>query len=230
MTLQDVQDRLLAWAGAAARKESLLAARRAYFGAFGEPNEEDKSFEMRMNALLEFYLYDFRPDGFHSTLELFIADPANALTTDEAAKFRLLGRNVHSLFEVRRIRPGEVRLRDAFTGQDHDVAERRQLVGLAKGDLIEARLLPFEERLWFSGAFLYHPQTMRKRILAEVKRLRKGARKDGGVPDVNAFLALLSRMAFKLERYRNVKTESIYDFAAPVPAVTPRPDRPSGSG
>ncbi len=224
MTLQEMQERLLAWAGGEARKESVLAARRAYFGAFGEPNEEDKSFEARMNALLEFYLYDFRPDGFHTTLEMFIADPASALTTEEAAKYRVLGSNVHSLFEVRRIRPAEVRLRDAFTTKDHDVVERRQLLGLTRGDLIEARLLPFEGKTWFSGVFLYHPQAVRKRVLAEVKRLRKGAAKDGGTPDVLAFLALLSRMAFKLERYRNVKIESIYDFAVPAPAVTPRPE------
>ncbi len=216
MMLQEMQERLLAWAGAAAQKESLLAARRAYFAAFGEPNEEDNSFERRMNALLDYFLYDFRPNGSQTTLELFILDPANALTTDDAAKYRDLGRNVHSLFEVRRIRPGEVRLRDAFTGLDHDVVERRQIVGLSKGDLIEARLLLLDGRLWFSGAFLYHPQAMRKRILLEVKRLKKEARKNEGGPDVKAFLALLSRMAFKLERYRNVKTESIYDFAQTV--------------
>jgi hypothetical protein len=29
------------------------------------------------------------------------------------------------------------------------------------------------------------------------------------------FLALLSRMALRLERYRNVRVESIYDFEAP---------------
>ncbi len=216
MTLQGMQERLLAWAGAEARKESLLAARQAYFGAFGEPNEEDKSFEMRMNALLDFYLYDFRPNGSQTTVELFIVDPANALTTDEAAKYRDLGRSVHSLFEVRRIRPGEVRLRDAFTGRDHDVVERRQIVGLSKGDLIEARLLPSDGWLWFSGAFLYHPQVMRKRILLEVKKLRKEAAKNGAGADVAGFLALLSRMAFKLERYRNVKIESIYDFTKPL--------------
>jgi hypothetical protein len=29
------------------------------------------------------------------------------------------------------------------------------------------------------------------------------------------FLAVLSRMALRLERYRNVRVESIYDFDAP---------------
>jgi hypothetical protein len=39
---------------------------------------------------------------------------------------------------------------------------------------------------------------------------------------VHEFLAVLSRMAFKYERYRNVKVESIYDFSL-ASTLTPRP-------
>ncbi|HEY6098184.1 MAG TPA: hypothetical protein VIW03_02060, partial [Anaeromyxobacter sp.] len=108
--------------------------------------------------------------------------------------------------------------------KDHDVTERRQVAGLEKGDLLEARLLPFEGALFFSGAFLYHPREARKPILAEVKRLRKASGK-GAPPDVRAFLATLSQMAIKLERYRNVRLESIYDFSGIAPTMTPRPGR-----
>jgi len=45
-----------------------------------------------------------------------------------------------------------------------------------------------------------------------VKRLKKAAGKQGTV-DVPALLDVLSRMAMKLERYRNVRLESIYDFS-----------------
>ena len=59
------------------------------------------------------------------------------------------------------------------------MTERRQVAGLEKGDLLEARLLPYEGKLVFSGAFLYHPREARKLILAEVKRLKKAAGKAG---------------------------------------------------
>ena len=216
MTLGEMQERLIAWASAEERNESLLRARSAWLERFGEPHEEDRSYETRMNALLDFYLYDFRPGGVDTTLETFLRMGGGGLTTDSLARFRELGQNVHSLFEVRRIRPGSVRLRDLFTGRDLEVVERRALVGLAKGDLLEARLLPHDGKLHFSGAFLYHPAEARKAILAEVKRLRKQAGRRG-TPDVKAFLARLSRMAFKLERYRNVKVGSIYDFSNPEP-------------
>jgi hypothetical protein len=87
---------------------------------------------------------------------------------------------------------------------------------------MEARLLPYEGKLVFSGAFLYHPREARTLILAEAKRLRKAAGKAGAL-DTGPFLAALSRMAFKLERYRNVRMESIYDFASEPRAMTPRP-------
>ena len=224
MTLKELHEKLLAWATADARKEELLAARRDHFERYGEPHEEDKSFETRMNGMLDHYLYDFRPPGStEATIEIFMREAASELTTDELAMYRVLAKNIHGLFEVRKVKLAEeIRLRDVFTGGEYDVTERRHLVGLEKGDLLEARLLPFDGQLYFSGAFLYHPPEVRKQILGEVKRIKKDAAKTGVELDVRAFIALLSRMAFKLERYRNVKVESLYDFRQPLrtPLVT----------
>jgi hypothetical protein len=230
MNLAELQEKLLAWATADARKEQLLAARRHWFDRHGEPHEEDKSFETRMNGMLDHYLYDFRPPGStDTTLELFMREMTPHLTTDELAQYRVLAKNIHGLFEVKKIKPPEVRLREVFSDVVHDVTERRQVLGLVKGDLIEARLLPWEGRLFFSGAFLYHPQEVRKLVLGEVKRLRKAAGK-GQPPDVEAFVATLSRMAMKLERYRNVKVESLYDFRPEARAATPPPRPPAREG
>jgi hypothetical protein len=223
MSLQDLHERLLSWATAEPRTADLLAAKTEHYGRYGEPREDELSYEPRVNGMLDHYLYDFRPNGAKtSTLENFIA--ANGAEMDAATldAYRRLTGNVHGLFEVRKIDEGRVVLRDAFSDVDHEVAERRQLAGLKKGDLIEARLLPFGEKLLFSGAHIYHPTEVRKRILAEVKRLRKEAGRTGRV-DVGGFLAQLSRMAFKFERYRNVRLESIYDFSSEAVAITPRP-------
>jgi hypothetical protein len=213
MTLQALHERLLAWSTAEPRKDRLLDARGRHFGAYGEPHEEDRSFEARQNGALDFYLYDYRPaGGGRTTIEEFLAAEGAGLEADTVRAYQDFAQNIHTLFEVRRIANGKVRLRDVFTGKDHDVTERRQLVGLEKGDLLEARLLPHQGSLIFSGAFLYHPREARRAILAEVKRRKKAAGR-GGTPDVAGLLALLSRMAFKLERYRNVRLESIYDFS-----------------
>jgi hypothetical protein len=216
----------MTWASAEPRKEDVLEAKRVHFERRGEPHEEDRSYEVRLNAMLDFYLYDFVPPrGGGTTIARFLEAEAGGLAADDLAAFQELARNVHGLFEVRKIGDGKVKLRDVFTGEDYDVTERRTTAGLEKGDLLEARLLPYGGNLFFSGAFLYQPREVRKQLLAEVKRLRKEAGR-GGTPDVNAFLDQLARMAMKLERYRNVRLESIYDFLADSRTMTPRPAKP----
>lgn len=223
MSLQDLHERLLSWATAEERTEDLMAAKAEHYARYGEPREDEKTYEPRVNGMLDHYLYDYRRNGEKtSTLENFISATGTEMAPELLDAFRRLTGNVHGLFEVRKIAEGRLVLRDVFTDDDYEVAERRQVAGLTKGDLIEARLLPFGEELYFSGAHLYHPAEVRKRILAEVKRLRKEAGRKG-TPDVKAFLALLSRMAFKFERYRNVRLESIYDFSVGALALTPRP-------
>lgn len=223
MSLQELHERLLSWATAEPRKADLMAARDEHYARYGEPREDELSFEPRVNGMLDHYLYDYRPNGQKtSTLENFIAANGAEMPAADLVAFRALTGNVHGLFEVRKLQEGRVVLRDVFADRDHPVVERRQLAGLAKGDLLEARLLPWGDELRFSGAHIYHPTEARKRILAEVKRLRKEAGRKGS-PDVKSFLALLSRMAFKFERYRNVRLESIYDFSPEALALTPRP-------
>jgi len=232
MSLQELHERLLSWASAPPREQDLLRAKREHFERYGEPHEEDRSFELRVNGMLDAYLYDYRPaGGFGTTLERFIDGEGPSLTPEQVGTYRALGQSVHGLFEVRKIREGRVRVRDVFTGKDHDVTERRQVAGLSEDDLIEARLLPFEGGLFFSGAFLWHAREARKAILGEVKRMKKAVPRGVGI-DPKPFLARLSRMALKLERYRNVRLESIYDFSPEARTWTPRPpDRPkAGEG
>jgi len=224
MTLQQLLERLLAWATAEPRKEDLLTARREHFERHGEPHEEDRSHEVRLNRMLDAYVYEYRPGGGQTTIERFIEAEGAKLFPEEIRAYRELAASVHALFEVRKIKDGTVVVRDVFSGQDHDVTERRTTAGLGKGDLLESRLLPFEGNLFFSGAFLYHPREARKAILGEVKRLKKAAGR-GGTVDVPTFLAQLSRMAIKLERYRNVRLESIYDFSPDSRTMTPRPSK-----
>lgn len=223
MKLQELHERLLSWASAPPREEDLLRAKREHFQEYGEPHEEDRSYEVRVNGMLDAYLYEFRvPGTAQRIVERFVEAEGGALPPEDLAAYRALSQSVHGLFEVRKIKDGLVRLRDVFTGKDVDVTERRQVAGLNKDDLLEARLLPFEGGLYFSGAFLYHPREARKAILAEVKRMKKEAGK-GGEIDPKPFLARLSRMALKMERYRNVRLESIYDFSPESRTWTPRP-------
>jgi hypothetical protein len=88
------------------------------------------------------------------------------------------------------------------------VTERRQMVGLEKGDILEARLIPFNGFLLFSSAFCYHPRAAVKAIKKEVKRRKK--KEPTRTPQDLTFEA--ARRAVKAERYKQIAVERIYDF------------------
>ena len=205
---QPYLDELVAFATPETRKDELLAARKEFFESTGEIFEDDKQFEPRMAALLEYFLFDrLRINGLSPAAELY-AQVLRDGPPERAAAFRGFTETVHGLFEVRKLADGWVRLRELFTGMDFQVTERRQLAGLTKGDVLEARLIPFGGSFWFSTAFCWHPRGAVKSILKEVKR-----RKKSGAALPAEFLAECARRSLKADRYRNIAIEKIYEFA-----------------
>lgn len=209
MILQPQFDELLAFASDASLMPELLKAKAAYFGATGEVFEDDASFEQRMAAFIDFYVFDWKLEGGQATPAECFWKRGLLADANQAPIFEGFLQTWLSLWEVRKLGKESLRLRDLFSERDVEVFERRQLVGLAKGDLMEARLLPMGDRRVLSRAVLFHPKVVRKPILAELKRLKKCA------PDFDtrAFLWSLSRMHLKFERYRNISPEQIYDFS-----------------
>lgn len=216
MDLQPFQpylDQLTQFGSSEPRKADLLVAKETYFGKTGEIFEDDKCFEMRMASFLDFYLFDRVSPLTGKTPAEELHERKLRESPDDAAVFRAFTETIHGLFEVRKLAKDKVRLRELFTGKDHDVTERRQLAGLEKGDIIEARLIPFGGDLMFSTAFCYHPREASKAILKEVKRLKK--KEPSRLP--KEFVWECSRRQLKTERYRQIAVEKIYDFENPAP-------------
>ncbi len=201
-------DQLIAYASAESRKPELLAAKAEYFGLTGEVFEDDKVFEMRMASFLDYYLFDRASPSTGKTpaqeyFELNRDGPAEVV-----AGFRGFTETTHGLFEVRKLGKGFVRLRELFGGKDYEITERRQLAGLEKGDILEARLIPYGGHLWFSAGFCYHPKHVRELIRKEIKRRKK--KEPLRTPKELTFEC--AKMALKVERYRQIAVEKIYDF------------------
>ncbi len=206
---QPYLDELTAWASSDERKGELLEAKAEYFELTGEVFEDDKQFEMRMASFLEYYLFDRKsPQTARTPAETFYEEAIRAGPPERAAAFRAFTETVHGLFEVRKLGKGLVRIRELFSGKDHDVTERRQLAGLEKGDILEARLIPFDGLLLFSSAFCCHPKAAFKAIQKEVKRRKKKE------PQRNPkeLVWECAKMSLKADRYRQIAVEKIYDF------------------
>jgi hypothetical protein len=206
---QPYLEQLIAFATAEARKPDLLTAKAEYFERTGEIFEDDKQFEMRMASFLDYYLFDRRSPltGQTPAQELY-DDKQKTAPQDLVVAFRTFTETVHGLFEVRKVGKGRVRLRDIATGKDHEVTERRQTAGLEKGDILEARLIPFGGLLLFSAAFCYHPRGASKSIIKEAKRRRKAT--PGKSPQELVWDC--AKRSLKVDRYRQIAVEKIYDF------------------
>ncbi len=169
-------EHLASWGTNPRFEAELAAAREDYFDRTGPVHEEDAEFEQRMAGFSEHYLLD-RPLGFDSIgrtpARLFLFEHGNELSDVEQRGFRALSHTIHGLFEVRKLRKELVVVRDLFTLEKHHVMERRQVAGMSKGDILEARLVPWEEELLFGRSFVFHPRGARKLILKMVAQIRK---------------------------------------------------------
>ena len=198
-------EELIAWATPETSKEDLLAARAQWFAKNGEVFEEDRQIELRMTGFLEHYVCDRVAPHFGKTPARERYEQAlRTETPARAAGFRCFTETIHGLFEVKGIEKGEVRLRGLFSGITTDVTERRHIVGLEVGDVLEARLLPFEGHCHFSGSYVFHPHEAAALIKAEAER----------ASDEHSLAEDCAQRSLKVERYRQIAVEKIYDFSA----------------
>ena len=218
-------DELTRWATAPEREAEIREARKEFFARTGEIFDDDKQFEMRMASFLEFYLFD-RP------LQAEQRTPARAYyeralaegPPERAAAFRAFTETQHGVFEVRAIAAGGARVRDLLSGREFDVTERRALTGIHKGDVFEARIVPFGGQAWFSHAFGHHPRAAFPLIRKEARRRKKALEPQ----DSKALAWDCAQRSLKADRYRNIAIEKIYDFAPPSPTrAAPRAANPA---
>lgn len=208
LNYQPYLEALTAFASDGDRREELLAAKAEYFQQTGELFEDDRFFELRMASFLDHFLFDRKSSATGSTPAQSFLALKRAESAPDAGLYEGFTQTIHGLFEVRKLGKGYVRLRELYSGDEHDVTERRQTVGLDKGDILEARLIPFDGVLVFSQAFTFHPKEAAKSILAEVKRRKK---KEPERPPLELTWEC-ARRAVKSERYRQIPIERIYDF------------------
>jgi hypothetical protein len=207
-SFQPFLDELIAFASSESKKPDLLAAKTEYFRLTGEVFEDDKAFEQRMASFLDYYLFDRVNSQGRTPAQEFLERRSPSADQPAIGAYQGFTETLHGLFEVRKLGKGIVRLRDLHSGKDYEVSERRHLAGLDKGDILEARLIPFAGRLLFSGAFCYHPRAATSAIRKEIKRRKK--QEPGRSPKEIAWEC--AKMALKVDRYRQISVDKIYDF------------------
>jgi hypothetical protein len=112
----------------------------------------------------------------------------------------------HGLYRVKKAKPPALNLKDLWDGKPIRVEAGDAASSFQPDDLLDARLVPWQGKIWLTDGILCHPRAALPYLQAELKALRKG-----GAPGPGEALFLrLAGMLLKHDRYRNIKTELIY--------------------
>lgn len=209
LPLSSTFDELVQWAMTPERQDDVVAARAEYSQLAGEVFDEDRQLELRLAGFLEYYLCDrVAPWAGATPARARYLEALRSSTPAIAATWRAFTETWHGLFQVLALRPGAVRVRALSARSELEVTERRAMHGLSVGDVLEARLLPFDGALSFSSAWVWHPHEAAPLIVAEAEQ-----RRVGGLPE-RELLFDCARRSLKADRYRQIAISRIYDFAA----------------
>lgn len=193
-------ERLIDYAAAEGGDEALSQGRREFFSATGEISEDDASFELRLAAFIEWFTVERRDPTQRTWAERFL----DTLPAEERVFGAFLAATHRSLFTVKKLKEDELWLVDLLGGA-HFFFPGEPPAGLQKNDIVEARIFPWIDRIYLGRHILYHPSEARDMINRQVLSA-KANREPREI-----LLSRLARMRLRMERYRKIPIEKIYD-------------------
>jgi hypothetical protein len=152
-------------------KLEAMRAREEYFDRAGKVFDDDAElFEGRMAAFLEWYVLERPLAGIGLTPVACAIEEGGGLPADERRALAALATSHHSVFELFETTGETLDIEDLIGGARFAVRERRKPLGMAAGDLFEARLVWDGETIIFGRTFLFHPPDARDVVLDWIER------------------------------------------------------------
>lgn len=211
-SLAVARERLMAWATRGPMLEQLQAAKKEFFEPTGEVRADEPTFDAWMDAFADWYLCDRRlPQGLTPAEAYLASEECTSLSEEERASFMAFTRTRWSLFMLLKREEGALRVLDLGSLEKQRVVERRRMVGLNRGDIFEARLIPRDGGEWrFTGMPLFHPPQVRRMVLRVVAHARKA-----GPTQFGEAARALGVRRLRVDRYRKVPPRSLYQDLLP---------------
>ena len=185
-------------------------AKLEYFDKAGIVYEDDVEFEQRMCIFMDWYLFDRDLPGVDlPPIKYYFRKNKEHFSSEELNIYRDFCSTVHSVFRLKRFtwnKKGLVVL-DLFSNKTHVVTDAEINRGFARGDLFEARIIPFKGSYEFSKGFCFHPADMESFILGEVKKVRFQDKSRQ-----TKLILQLSAMKLKHLRFPHIDIRHIYKF------------------
>ena len=185
-------------------------AKLEYFDKSGIVYEDDLEFEQRMCIFMDWYLFDRDLPGVDlPPIKYYFRKNKERFSNEELNIYRDFCSTIHSVFRLKRptwSKNGLIVL-DLFSNKTHTVNNSEMNRGFARGDIFEARIIPFKGENEFSRGFCFHPGEMESFILGEVKKVRYQDRSRQ-----TKLILQLAAMKLKHVRFPHIDIRHIYKF------------------
>ncbi len=185
-------------------------AKQEYFEKAGIVYEDDPEFEQRMCLFMDWYLFDRDLPGVDlPPMKYYFRKNRDRFSNEELNIYRDFCSTIHSVFRLKRFTffRRNLVVEDLFSNQIYSVSDVDLNRGFARGDLFEARIIPFKGGLEFSKGFCFHPIDMESFILGEIKKVRFQDKARH-----TKLILQLSAMKLKHLRYNHIDIRHIYTF------------------
>lgn len=194
----------------------IRAARTAFDDARGRVFDDDGLFAEHMALFLEWYVVE-RPLKREGETPLRIMLGSGELSEADLPLAKALARSHRSAFEVVALRPAGLRLYDLVGDSFWWLPlGRGPGVGIVRGEIFEARLLPWQGAVALGPQVFYQPREAHDAIHRLIELRGKRGRLDEGL------VFELAEMRLRHSRFRNIAVDHIYRDrpAAQAPTTT----------
>ncbi len=186
--------------------KEISRAKDEFLDNTGIIHTDDSFYEMKMAVFWDWFLFD-RPlqNGnrtYDSPLVYYYKSRDSCIPQKEIEVYSKFSENIHSLFVVKKFKKNELVVKDLYSKKKYVCQDINFTFN--KGQVIEARIIPFNGHFTTTGAYLFHPEEILSFIKKRIKLLQKS--KEPLLP----FIHKLAYCHSKSLQYRHIQSQSIY--------------------
>jgi hypothetical protein len=159
-----------------------------------------------MNMFLDYYLLDRTSPSGLTPAESFLAERGSALAPAERLAFAHLTVTLRAPFRLLRVDADELLLDDLGGGGRWRARWTLPSVGLAIGDVVDARIALVDGEPTIGRSAVLHPREAHEAIARIVARARGAGMRPRELVDH------LDKMRLKLDKYSNVRIRHVYQY------------------
>lgn len=161
--------------------DEIKRAKEEFIAAGGELGNGVEGYQEVLDIFFDWYIFERRQSGEEFTpLQLFIRD--GGISGEDKKIYSCFENSIHSAFVVKKAYTSAINIKvtDMFSKNKYLVDSTSKAL-FEKGDIVEARLLPFAGGYRFSGAFCFYPDTICGIMKAKIKEARKKGGENSGI-------------------------------------------------